>query len=157
MVMPYVNTTELIRKASQARYISVCDCTQGFYSIELKPSSRYLTCFGIGDSRLFVLNRLPMGHCTSAQCFAKVLSQVLNDVTEGTCQYIDDIGVITVEDDFDLHLKQVDQVLSKLKAAGLAVKFSKCLFGQRQAVFLGHLVGGGEHTPATLGTEAVTR
>ena len=54
--------------------------------------------------------------------------------------YIDDLIVYT--EDWDNHLRLLDELLRRLQQARLAVRPKKCLFGSKSVEFLGHLVGG---------------
>ena len=54
--------------------------------------------------------------------------------------FIDDCLVFTPID-YDLHLKQLDQVLQKIDHANLRLKVEKCKFAFSEVPFLGHIVG----------------
>ncbi len=52
--------------------------------------------------------------------------------------YIDDI--IVYASDFDQHIQRVDQVLDRIKQAGMMLRPDKCHMLQTEVVFLGHVV-----------------
>lgn len=52
--------------------------------------------------------------------------------------YMDDI--IIYSDSFSRHLRDIEQVLVRLRAAGLRLKPSKCQFLKTKVKFLGHIV-----------------
>ena len=54
--------------------------------------------------------------------------------------YIDDI--IVFGKNFEEHMCRVEEVLERIKAAGLKVNPEKCLMLQKKVVFLGHVVSG---------------
>lgn len=58
--------------------------------------------------------------------------------------YLDDILVTGVNQ--ESHLKTLDEVLSRLKEAGLWLKRTKCVFMADEVEYLGHkIVAGGLH------------
>ena len=54
--------------------------------------------------------------------------------------YIDDLIVYT--EDWESHLRALEELLGRLQRANLAARPTKCLFGTKLVDFLGHLVGG---------------
>ena len=52
--------------------------------------------------------------------------------------YLDDI-IIFSKNDAD-HIKHIETIFQKLKAAGLKLKESKCDFSKREIHYLGHLI-----------------
>ena len=52
--------------------------------------------------------------------------------------YLDDI--IVFSDSVEEHLKRLEEILQRLRAANLMLKPSKCHFFKRQVEFLGHIV-----------------
>jgi len=59
--------------------------------------------------------------------------------------YIDD--VIIIGRSFDEHLHHLQQVLDRLKSAGLKIQPKKCHFLQREVNFLGHIVSSARVSP----------
>ena len=55
--------------------------------------------------------------------------------------YIDD--VIVYSDSWSEHLADLTRVIKRLGEVGLTIKRSKCEFGKRYMLYLGHQVGGG--------------
>ena len=75
-----------------------------------------------------------------------MISQVLNGLEDFALPCVDDIAVYSKT--WNEHLKHIDIVLTKLRAAGLKVKPSKCVFAQKTVKFLGHEVGEGKRSPS---------
>ena len=59
--------------------------------------------------------------------------------------YIDDI--IVIGKSFEEHLHHLQQILDRLKSAGLKIDPDKCHFLQQEANFLGHIVSTGGMSP----------
>ena len=62
--------------------------------------------------------------------------------------YIDDIAIFS--ENWELHLKQSDIVLSRLSDAGLTVKPTKYKFAQSHVRFLSHEVGSRKRSPSDI-------
>ena len=67
--------------------------------------------------------------------------------------YLDD--KIVFAKPFEDHLKKLKAVFSRLRAAGLMLKPSKCCFGRSSVPFLGHVVGTAGLLPEGEKVEAV--
>ena len=63
---------------------------------------------------------------------------VLQDCSNFTLAYLDDIIIFSHNE--EEHLKHIEIIFQKLKAAGLKLKESKCDFLKRGIHYLGHLI-----------------
>jgi len=54
--------------------------------------------------------------------------------------YFDDIAIFIFTRTWEEHLAVLDDVLQRLRAAGLTASPSKCAFDQEELLYLGHLV-----------------
>ena len=70
--------------------------------------------------------------------FQQLISMVLQDCRDFVMAYLDDIIIFsrTLEE----HLKHIEIIFQKLKAAGLKLKESKCDFFKSEIHYLGHLI-----------------
>ncbi len=85
------------------------------------------------------MTRMPFGLNNSASTFQRTMELALQGLQWETCLvYIDDI--IVYASDFDQHVQRVDQVLDRIKRAGLKLRPDKCHMLQTEVVFLGHVV-----------------
>ena len=82
--------------------------------------------------------KMMFGLLNSGFYFCKMISQVLNGLEEFALPYVDDIAIYSKN--WNDHLKHIDIVLTRSRAAGLKVKPSKCVFAQKTVKFLGHEV-----------------
>ena len=69
--------------------------------------------------------------------------------------YLDDLVIFSAT--CEEHLQHLQAVLQRLRDAGLTAKPSKCQFGMKECVYLGHVVGGGTTQPEVSKVEAVQR
>ena len=114
------------------------DLTSGYFQIPLKkediPKSAFCCKFG-----QFEMTRMPFGLNNAASTFQRTMELALQGLQWITCLvYIDDI--IVYAENFDQHISRVDEVLNRIKSAGLKLKPEKCNMLQTEVVFLGHVV-----------------
>ena len=128
---------ELVSNLSGAVKFSKLDAKSGFYQIPLKEEARDLTTFITPFGR-YRYRRLPMGINVAPEIFQRKMTELLKDLPGVIC-YLDDILVYgSCAKDHDDNL---DRVLKRIQACGLKLNREKCIFGQAQINFLGHLVG----------------
>ena len=77
----------------------------------------------------------------------------MDDLQDFAAAYLDDL--IIYSNTWENHLKHVRVILQRLREAGLTVKPTKCQFGMKRCVYLGHVVGGGTVQPEASKVETV--
>ncbi|GBN46086.1 Retrovirus-related Pol polyprotein from transposon 17.6 [Araneus ventricosus] len=141
---PLPNLNEMIDMLTGAKYFTTMDLTSGFHQMLLHPNSTHLT--GTTEFGLFEYKRLPFGLRNASSSFQRLMSLVLNGLSDLQIGcYIDDI--IIASNDFDQHLATLELVFQRLITANLKVKPSKCAFLQFEISFLGHTVKEGKVLP----------
>ena len=106
--------------------------------MEVDPKDREKTAFCTPEG-LFEFNVMPFGLCNTPATFQRLMDSVLVGLHWKNClMYIDDIVVIGKS--FDDHLCNLQQVLERLRQAGLKLQPHKCKFLQSQVTYLGHMV-----------------
>ena len=117
---------------------SVLDLKSGYYQLPLNPDDRSKTAF-VCHRGLFEFNMLPFGLSTAPSAFQETIVLMLGDaLNRYAIAYLDDIIIYSKSP--EEHLKHLQLVFSKLRAANLKLKESKCLFFQREVSYLGHIV-----------------
>lgn len=86
---------------------------------------------------LFRYNRLPFGVSSAPAIFQRTMEGLLQGIPN-VAIYLDDI-LVTGSTEKE-HLQSLTTVLSRLEAAGLRLKRSKCTFLEKEVVFLGHKI-----------------
>ena len=149
---PLPHIEELVERVSSAAVITVMDLTKGYFQIPLtKRAQRYaafVTPFGE-----FIPTKMMFGLINAPFYFSKLINSVLTGLENFALPCIDDLAVFS--ENWELHLKHLDIVLSRLSEAGLTVKPAKCRFAQSHVRFLGHEVGSGKRSPSEIKIKAI--
>ncbi len=82
---------------------------------------------------------MPFGLTNAPGTFQLLMQQVLKGSDNYSLPYIDDIVIFS--SCFEDHLSHIISVLSRLAAANLTVKVSKCCWCFKSFDFMGHHVG----------------
>ncbi len=96
---------------------------------------------------------MPFGLCGTPATFQRTMAHLLRGLEKFSAAYLDDLVIFS--DDWNDHLDQVEQVLKRLRAAGLTARPSKCQFGMAQCMYLDHVVGSGAVKPEMSKVKAV--
>lgn len=80
---------------------------------------------------------MPFGLVTAPEIFQRVMEELLSGC-EGTHWYLDDI--IVEGQNKEVHDKNLQKVLKRLKERGVEINWDKCAFGVSELDFLGHRI-----------------
>ena len=134
---PIPKIQDLMLKLEGFTYGTSLDLNMGYYHIELSDASKEL-CTIVLPWGKYEYQRLPMGLCNSPDIFQEKMSTLMQDL-EYVRAYIDDLLVIT-KGSWNDHLEQLDEVLFRLKNAGLKVNAKKSFFGKGELEYLGYWI-----------------
>ena len=81
--------------------------------------------------------KVPLGLAQAPSYFQKLMNKVLNGLNF-TFAYLDDI--IIFSETAEEHMKHIQIIIDRLKAAQLKLKKSKCAFFKKELHYLGQLV-----------------
>jgi hypothetical protein len=137
---PMPDTDHVMSALGNANYISVFDCTSGFWQLGVKESCRWLTAF-VTHQGVFEFTRNPFGLRNSGSKFVRAMTEVLKPVNQFCVAFVDDVGVGSQS--WSQHLEHLRKFLQVIKASGLTLKLGKSEFARPKVKFVGHLVGSG--------------
>ena len=136
--MPRVE--EVVEGIGRAKFISKLDLTKGFYQVELTEKAKQITAFTCHRGA-FHFTRMPFGMKNAPACFQALMQRVLGNVKSFATPYMDDVVIFS--ENWDDHVKHIEEVLTCIGEAGLTVNPKKCCWGGKGIEFLGHTIGKG--------------
>ena len=135
---PLPRVQDCLDAVAGSSYFSTFDLTSGFFQIRVKEADIPKTAF-VCKYGHFEMTRMPFGLNNSASTFQRTMELVLQGLQWVTCLiYIDDIIVFGAN--FDQHVQGVEEVLDRIRQAGLKLKAAKINLLQKEVVSLGHVV-----------------
>ena len=133
---PIPTIADLYASLSGGKLFTKLDLSQAYHQIPLDDVSRGALTLNTHRG-LFRPTRLPFGVASAPGIFQRIMDGLLAGLP-GVCVYLDDI--IITGSDMGSHLKNLKNVLTKLRDAGLRLKKSKCTFLANSVVYLGHRI-----------------
>lgn len=136
--MPTID--ELLDELGNSTWFSKLDLHQGFHQILMDKDDIQKTAFRTHQGH-YEYTVMSFGLCNAPSTFQATMNELLKPfLRKFVAIFFDDILVYSSS--FELHLTHLDCVFSTLLEDRFFLKGSKCLFGQRQLEYLGHIVSG---------------
>ncbi|KAL1260277.1 hypothetical protein QQF64_008104 [Cirrhinus molitorella] len=137
-VHPLPRVDDSLDALSGSQYFSTMDMSSGYWQVELDMDDRKKTAFTTGDG-LYHFKVMPMGLKNSPPTFQRLMELVLRGLHWTKCViYLDDI--ICMGKDFEDHIKNLTDILTRFREAGLKLKPAKCHFCKASVAYMGHVV-----------------
>ena len=102
------------------------------------PESRQQTAF-ITPFGKYQFLTMPFGLVGAPAVFQRLMNTVLADVSAFSTACIDDVPIFS--NSWKDHLEHLNEVLNRLKRAGLTLKANKCWLEFQECQYLGHVIG----------------
>ncbi|OWA55342.1 putative Retrovirus-related Pol polyprotein from transposon opus [Hypsibius exemplaris] len=138
---PMPNVTSLFDGLHGSAVYTCLDVFSGYYNIEIAEEDQEKTAFivpGVPGGQ-YMFKRMGFGLCNAGATFARVIDHIFNDIKlKYVLPYIDDFTVFSP--DVETHFEHLEEVLKRIKGAGLKVKVSKCSWMKDKVTFLGHQI-----------------
>ena len=137
LLVPLPKIDEMYAVLHGANIFTTLDLRSSYYHINLDEESKAKTAF-VTPFGKYEFNSVLFGLAQVPAYFQQLISMVLQDCRDFVMAYLDDIIIFsrTLEE----HLKHIEIIFQKLKAAGLKLKESKCDFFKSEIHYLGHLI-----------------
>ena len=136
-LIPLPKIDELYAKLKGYKVFSSLDLRSGYYHIRLSESAKPKSAFMLSSLGKYQFNRVPFGLAQAPVYFQKLI----NDVLKGcnfAMGYLDNIIIYSRWE--EEHLEHLEEIFSRLRAAGLKLKLEKCCFFKKHIQYLGHLI-----------------
>lgn len=135
--MPYI--ADILDRLRDAKFLTSLDLKSAYWQVKLEESSKEKTAFTIPGRGLYQFTVMPFGLHNSSSTWMRLVSTVIGaDLEPNVFVYLDDIIIVTAT--FEEHLRVVDEVFNRLKAAGLTLNEEKCQFCRKELKYLGYVV-----------------
>ncbi len=119
------------------KYFSCLDLKQGYLQFSLSPEAQEKSAFACHLGQ-FSWRRMSFGLRNAPATFNLAMAKVFQGMTyKQLIPYLDDI--IMWSSDFDQHLRDIEEVLRRLRKHGLTLHPNKCVWAQHEVPYLGFL------------------
>jgi hypothetical protein len=133
---PMPRIDDILDQLGGARCFSTLDLASGYWLVPLREEDREKTAFSVGVNH-YEFTVMPFGLTNAPATLQRMMSTILKGV-KGCLVFLDDI--IIFADTWEEHYLILEEVLGRIRAAGLKLKREKCRFGKSSVKFLGHVV-----------------
>jgi hypothetical protein len=141
---PIPDLEKRVETVAGSKFITILDLAKGYWQIPLSPKAQRIAAF-VTSFGTFRPLRMPFGLKNAPYFFSKLMADVLNGCEDFAVPYIDDIAIFS--QNWEDHVKHVEEVLRRIEKAELTIKPSKCRFAQNHVKYLGHMVGDSYRNP----------
>ena len=129
-------TDEILSQLSGACYFTELDASNGYWQVRLDDESSHLLAFNTPFGR-HRFKRMIYGIHSASEVFQVKVAQIIEGIEE--CLNSQD-DILIWADSKEGHDRRVHEVFSKVRASGLKLNKSKCVFGVTELKFLGHII-----------------
>lgn len=142
---PLPTIESIVGNLGSARYFTILDASKGYLQVEMDREDQAKTAFTCHRG-LFEFTRMPFGLCNAPATFQRLMDRVLGDSrwSHAMC-YLDDIVIYSRS--LEEHASHLEDVLGRLKAAGITLNPAKAQIARTQVQLLGFTLGGGSIEP----------
>lgn len=137
---PMPRLEDLIEKVGKAQYISTLDLCKGYWQVPLTEAAKPLTAFRTPQG-LWQFTKMPFGLQGAPATFQRLMDKVLAGTTSFAAAYLDDIVIYSHS--WSEHLVHLQEILQRIKKAGLTINPKKCSLAKNETSYLGYIFGGG--------------
>lgn len=139
---PLQNIDGILSRIDQTHFISSVDLKYAFWQIELEEEAKPYTAFTVPGRPLYQFRVMPFGLCNAAQRLCRLMDKVIpGRLKSNVFIYLDDLLIIA--DDFENHVRILEEVAECLQRANLTIGLKKSLFCFRELKYLGFIIGSG--------------
>lgn len=135
--LPFVSST--LDKLRDAKYLTTLDIKSAYWQIPVAESSRPLTAFVVPTRGLFQFKRMPFGLHNAPATWQRFIDRVVGvDLEQYVFVYLDDCVICTST--FEKHMEVLQEVIRRIREAGLTLNKDKCRFCRDELKYLGYVI-----------------
>ena len=134
---PLPRIGETIKKLEVFQYATALDLNRWYYTIRISTASQDITRI-VTELGKLRYNSLPMGMWSSGYIFQAKADATIGDI-EGVKTHINDVLVL-IKESFSNHIEQLRIIFGRLRAAGVKLNDTKCIFGLKDITYLGYVI-----------------
>lgn len=150
---PMPDVTSILDQLGKAKYFTCLDMASGYHQIPIHPNDKEKTAFST-DKGHYEFNRMCFGLKGAPATFQRLMNRVLQGINGyRTFVYLDDI--IIVSSTLQEHIKQLQEVFTRLRRFNLQLQPPKCEFLRHEVNYLGHIITKEGVKPDTRKVECV--
>lgn len=150
---PLPKIEDLFAQLSNGKTFTKLDLRDAYCQLEVDEDTRRFLVINT-QKGLFRYTRLPFGVASAPAIFQREIEKILQGQPGASC-YLDDL-LVTGKDE-ETHLKHLDDVLSRLREAGVKLHPSKCEFMKPSVEYLGHRIDKEGLHPITSKLDAIEK
>lgn len=152
---PLPQIKDMIDKMHGMRYWSALDAASAYWSIPLQECDKEKTAFSVPRGK-YEFEVMTYGLCNAGPSYQRMIDMVLSGLAPNrVLAYIDDVAVFS--ETWEEHLELLKATFQALKASGISLKLSKCVFAAKQIEFLGFVLSEKGVKPQQRLTEAIEK
>lgn len=150
---PFPSIDAIISNLGGAKYFTTLDASKGYLQVRMEPGDAEKTAF-VCHRGLFEFSRMPFGLTGAPMTFQRLIDRVLGEAKWAhALAYLDDIVVYSRT--FEDHLRHLEDVLEKLRAAGITLNPKKAQVAETCISLLGFTINSGRVSPNPDKLEAI--
>lgn len=149
---PIPKIEDLLATLANGKSFTKLDLKQAYQQLPLEESSKQYTVINTHKG-LFRYNRLPYGISSAPGIFQRTMDNLVSGIP-GVVVYLDDILISGATD--EEHLTSLEEVLRRMKIAGLRLRQNKCTFMAPSVIYLGYKIDARGLHPVQDKVQAIT-
>lgn len=151
---PIPHIASIMNNLSGSKFLSSIDLESAFWQIPLENGSKQKTAFTIPQRGHYQYKVVPFGLSTASQALSRVMNHLFIDLEPMVFVYLDDLIIAT--NDFDEHIRLLQEVAKRFQAAGLTINSEKSNFCRKSIKYLGYVLDENGWNVDSEKTEAIS-